>query len=174
MPRIMMRNYNMGKIIKRIAVLAGVFLAAVGIYFFTSLNTMEQSETVYTAMEDPTLPVVYAALFEQGSEETPWTDRNQNRLVGYRQEMDAAVARDTLTVLPEDRRLKIYYRGYGVSPLKLSYEIRSMDQKRLVERTELENWVTQGDDVEAVLPIQNLLTKGNEYLLQACFKSGEY
>lgn len=155
----------MGKIIKRIAVLTGIFLVAVGIYFFTSLNTMEQSETVYTAMEDPTLPVVYTALFEQEDEGDFGVPHERNRLVGYRQEMDIAVSRDTLTVLPENRHLKVFYQGYGVSPLKISYEIRSMDQERLVERTEVENWISQGDQVEAVLPIQNLLTKGNEYLL---------
>lgn len=38
----------MNKAIKKFAILAGIFLAAAGIYFFTSLNNMEQSETVYT------------------------------------------------------------------------------------------------------------------------------
>ncbi len=160
----------MGNVIKRAAVLVGIFLAAVGVYFFASLNTMEQSETVYTAMEEPTLPVVYTALFQQSageavSDATGFLDVEKNRLTGYRQEMDITVARDTLTVLPEDRQLKVYFQGYGVSPLKIAYEIRSLDLERLVERTELEGWNSQGDVIEAVLPIQNLLTEGNEYLL---------
>lgn len=41
----------MNKAIKKFAILAGIFLAAAGIYFFTSLNNMEQSETVYTVMD---------------------------------------------------------------------------------------------------------------------------
>ena len=145
----------MSKMIKRIAILAGIFLAAVGVYFLTSLNTMEQSETVYTAMEEPTLPMVYTDLF--GVE--------KNRLTGYRQEMDITAARESLTVLPEDRQLKVYFQGYGVSPLKMSYEIRSLDKERLVERTEITGWETEGDELTAVLPIQNLLTKGCQYLL---------
>lgn len=145
----------MSKIIKRIAILAGIFLAAVGIYFITSLNTMEQSETVYTSMEEPTLPVVYTDLF--GTE--------RNRLVGYRQAMDTDAAREALTVLPEDRQLKLYFAGYGISPLKISYEIRSLDLDRLVEKTQIDGWEKAGDETEAILPIQNLLTKGNEYLL---------
>jgi len=164
----------MGKIIKRVAVLAGIFLAAVGVYFFASLNTMEQSETVYTAMEEPTLPVVYTALFERDNDHAGQESAasrqgmssdgyvEMNRLTGYLQEMDITVARDSLTVLPEDRRLKVYFRGYGISPLKISYEIRSMDQERLVERTEVDSWTTAGDQAEMILPIQNLLTKGNE------------
>lgn len=145
----------MSKIIKRIAILAGIFLVAVGVYFITSLNTMEQSETVYTSMEEPTLPVVYTDLFE--------TERN--RLVGYCREMDTDVAREVLTVLPEDRQLKMYFAGYGVSPLKISYEIRSLDLERLVEKTQIDTWEAAGDEIEAILPIQNLLTKGSEYLL---------
>ena len=62
----------MNKILKRITILAGIFLVAVGVYFITSLNRMNQSETVYTAMEAPTLPVVYTDLF--GME--------KNRLIG--------------------------------------------------------------------------------------------
>ena len=145
----------MSKIIKRIAILAGIFLVAVGVYFITSLNTMEQSETVYTSMEDPTLPVVYTDLF--GTE--------RNRLVGYLQEMDTDAAGEALTVLPEDRQLKMYFAGYGISPLKISYEIRSLDLERLVERTQIDTWEGAGEEIEAVLPIQNLLTKGTEYLL---------
>ncbi|RHQ13045.1 hypothetical protein DW974_17525 [Lachnospiraceae bacterium AM48-27BH] len=54
----------MNKAIKKFAILAGIFLAAAGIYFFTSLNNMEQSETVYTVMDAPELPVIEAELFE--------------------------------------------------------------------------------------------------------------
>ena len=64
----------MNKAIKKFAILAGIFLAAAGIYFFTSLNNMEQSETVYTVMDAPELPVIEAELFEDQA----------NRLVGYR------------------------------------------------------------------------------------------
>ncbi len=156
----------MNKIIKRVAILAVIFLAAVVIYFFTAFNTMEQSETVYTAMEDPTLPVVYTDLL--GIE--------RNRIAGYCQEMDISVARDTLTILPEDRKLTLYLRGGGMSPLKTTYEIRSLDEDRLVERTDAGSWRTQtaADGTEEgvlTLPIQNLLTRGTEYLLHIIFET---
>ena len=64
----------MSKMIKRILILAGVFVAALGVYFITAQSTMNKSETVYTVMEDATLPVAYAQM-PQGEE---------NRLVPYR------------------------------------------------------------------------------------------
>lgn len=145
----------MNKTIKKITILAIVFLAAIGVYIIISLKNMNQSQTVYTAMDPPTLPVVYTDLF--GTE--------RNRLTAYRKEMDPDVAREALTILPQDRQLKVYCDGYGVHPTKITYEIRSLDQEQLVEKTELEVWDTQGDEDIVILPIQNLLLPGKEYLL---------
>ena len=154
----------MNRTIKRIAILTGIFLAAAGIYFFTSFHTMEPSEMVYTVMEDPTLPVLYTELFEN----------QKNRLVGYTQPMGVQVARDTLTVLPEDRQLELHLK-YGTSlPGKTSYEIRSLDRQRLVERTDAEAWQAgENGDAVLILPIQNLLTKGTEYLLHITIETEE-
>ena len=152
----------MNKTIKKFAILAGIFLAAAGIYFFTSLNTMEQSETVYTVMDAPEIPVMEAELFENQA----------NRLVGYTQPMGTEVARDSLTVLPEDRQLKLRLKYGTETPLKTSYEIRSLDKQRLVEKTEAGQWQTAEDGTEELtLPIQNLLTKGTEYLLHVTMET---
>ena len=48
----------------------------------------------------------------------------------------------------------------------ISYEVRSMDRERLVERTEVSDWRQTDDGILAVLPIQNLLTKEREYQLK--------
>lgn len=154
----------MNKTLKRIAILAIVFLSAIGIYIIISLRNMNQSQTVYTTMEAPTLPVVYTDLF--GTE--------KNRLIGYRQEMDADVARETLTILPQDRQLKVYCQGYGVNPAKVTYEIRSLDQEQLVEKTELESWESQNGENTVVLPIQNLLLAGKEYLLHLTMETEQH
>ena len=146
----------MNKAIKKFAILAGIFLAAAGIYFFTSLNNMEQSETVYTVMDAPELPVIEAELFEDQA----------NRLVGYTQDMGNEVARDSLTILPENRQLKLRLKYGTETPLSTSYEIRSLDKQRLVEKTEAGQWQTAEDGTEELtLPIQNLLIRGTEYLL---------
>ena len=146
------------KLIKRAAILAGIFLAAVGVYLVVTWNHADEAETVYTFMEAPSLPVVFAEM-ENGE---------ANRLAGYRQEMSASVARDSLVVLPEDRRLPIRIREYGAAPLSVSYDIRSLDGERLIERTQLDglDGLAGGDGVStATLPIQNLIARGTEYLL---------
>lgn len=145
----------MSKFLKKICILAGIFVAAAGIYFILAQNTTEKEETVYTTMEEPTLPVVYTAMF--GSYD--------NRMPGYLQEMEQKMARDCLTVLPEDRQLGLKIAGYGESVLSVRYEIRSMDLERLVEKTEVEQWEDQDGIAYVTLPIQNLLTKGTEYML---------
>ncbi len=146
---------HMNKTLKRMAVLAGVFVAAAGIYFISSLNRIDQTEAVYTDMEEPSLPVVCGSL--PGGEE--------NRLPGYRREMEPSVTRDSLLVLPQDRQLTVTVEEHGSAPLGISYEIRTMDQERLVERTEVERWESLDGESVVTLPIQNLITQGNEYLL---------
>ena len=145
----------MGRIIKRIVILAGVFVAALGVYFITAQNAMDKSEAVYTVMEEPSLPVVYTSMFEG----------EENRLAAYRQEMRQTVSRESLTVLPEDRQLQVRVSPCSRQITAVQYEIRSMDLTRLVERTPVETWENSGEEVRMVLPVQNLLTKEKEYLL---------
>ncbi len=145
----------MSKFFKKICILAGIFVVAAGIYFILAQNTIEKQDTVYTAMEDPTLPVVYTSMF--GSYD--------NRMPGYLEDMEQKTARDCLTVLPQDRQLKLKIANYGESVLSIRYEIRSMDLERLVEKTEVQQWEDQEGVVYVTLPIQNLLTKGAQYLL---------
>lgn len=123
---------------------------------------MEQSETVYTVMDAPELPVIEAELFEDQA----------NRLVGYTQDMGNEVARDSLTILPENRQLKLRLKYGTETPLSTSYEIRSLDKQRLVEKTEAGQWQTAEDGTEELtLPIQNLLIRGTEYLLHVTMET---
>lgn len=145
----------MGKIIKKVGILCGVFIAALVIFFVVEKNTSVKSDTVYTSMEEATLPVVYTNMF--GSE--------INVLHGYLQEMDQTAADNSLTILPSDRNLGMRIADYGESVLAVHYEIRSMDLQRLVERTDVERWEESAGSTNVVLPIQNLLTKDEQYML---------
>ncbi|MBS6645715.1 MAG: hypothetical protein KH366_19240 [Clostridiaceae bacterium] len=145
----------MGKIIKKAGILCGVFIAALVIFFAFEKNTSEKSDTVYTSMEEATLPVVYTDMYNS----------EMNVLHGYLQEMDRVAGDDALTILPADRKLGLRIADYGESVLAVRYEIRSMDLQRLVERTEVENWEESSGSTNVVLPIQNLLTKDKQYLL---------
>ena len=54
--------------------------------------------------------------------------------------MGNAAARDSISVLPEDRALNIRIAEYGNTITGISYEIRNLSLDRLIERTQLENW----------------------------------
>lgn len=145
----------MNKLLKKISILAGIFIVAAGIYFILAQKTVEKADTVYTTMEEATLPVVYTDMFRLKT----------NCMAGYLQEMQQKTARESLTVLPQDRQLELSIEDYGTSVLGIRYEIRSMDLNRLVEKTEVTNWDSSEGDISVTLPIQNLLTRGTQYML---------
>ena len=143
------RNYqNMNHIVKRIGILTGVFAAALCVFFLANNRwNSGQDQAVYMDMEAASLPSITVQML----------GRDMNRLYGYRQEMNTTAAGENLTILPEDRALTVDITGGGVTGI--SYEVRSMDRARLVERTEVSDWQQTQQGIAATLPIQNLLTK---------------
>ena len=134
----------MNHIVKRIAILSGVFAAALGVFFFANNRwNRGQEQAVYIDMEAATLPSVTVQML----------GRDMNRLYGYRQEMNSVAAGETLTILPPDRALELNIEGTGVTGI--SYEVRSMDRARLVEKTEVPDWQQTENGITAILPIQN-------------------
>lgn len=146
----------MKKTLKKAMILVVIFVAAVIFYFTFNRVNRNQEGNEYATMERATLPVAYVSMY----------GRDMNCMHGYRQDMGSVTARDSLTILPEDRMLRVRLTDYNGAILGIRYEIRSLDLQRLVENTRLESWETGADGVTAVLPIQNLLTKEREYLLR--------
>ena len=142
----------MKKGLLKIGILLLIFLAAVSGYFIwtRNQNLTESNERIYIPMQESAFPVMYMEMFGE----------EMNCLQGYSQDMREAVMRDTLTVLPQDRNLAIRLEQYEGTVTGIYYEIRALDLERLIERTQVESWETTEDGIRAVLPIQNLLTKG--------------
>lgn len=154
----------MNRFVKKIGILSAVFIAAIAVYFvWDQKNTDKGEAMVYTSMDEAALPVVYADMF----------GREMNLLHGYTQDMKQSVAREALTLLPEDRALPIRIADYKGNIGGISYEVRSLDMERLVERTEVTDWSQEEGSVKATLPIQNLLTKDKEYLLILTLNTSE-
>jgi len=145
----------MSRIAKRIGILFGIFAVALIVYIVINREQMLPKDNAYVAIENSTLPVVYVDMF----------GRRMNLMHGYRQDMGNAAARDCLTILPQDRRMSVEIVDNTEMVTAIRYEIRSLDMERLVEDTTLESWDQQEDSLHAVLPIQNLLAEGREYLL---------
>lgn len=155
----------MYQIVKRVGILFGIFAAALLIYFMIgNRNRGGADETVYVALQDASLPTVYA--------ET--CGRTMNRMAGYRQEMDSSVAAELLTLIPEDRKLALDIEDQEDAVTAIRYDVRSMDRQRLIERTDLENWTTADGKIRAELPIQNLISRDQEYLLQITLETQQH
>ena len=147
----------MKKILQKAGILFLIFIGALVVYFISARNTMEKESAVYTSMEEPSLPVVYTQL---GGQEI-------NCLHGYMQDMGNQAARESISVLPEDRGLHIRIQEYGNTVTGISYEVRNLTMDRLVERTEGEDWDSGDGSVSAVLPIQNLLARNETIFCQS-------
>ena len=136
-------------------VLSVIFVSSV---IFFSIITNQVNEDLTTEMAQASLPVI-----------SLYTDNIEvNELHGYTEEMDSAFMRDTITPISENRMLPVKISTYGNEIETISYEIRSLDGKRLVANAAVETFEPIGEHIEVSLPIQNLLEKGTEYLLVIC------
>ena len=140
------------------------FIAAVSIYFVGSFRNTEREYAVYSRLEEPTLPVIYADV--DGS--------YVNVMHGYMQDMGNRAASDSITPLPENRHLGIKLQLYGNVITELSYEIRSLDLEHYIEKTVLTTPTTDAEgNAYAELPIQNMIEKDKPYLLRIKLAMGE-
>ena len=143
--------------------MSGIFLAALIVYFIFSFRSMERSNTVYSTMGDPKLPVMFVK--EQ--------DLLINPMHAYLQDMGNQAARDSITVLPEDRKLALVMQDYDSSIQTVQYEIRSLDLSHLIENGAVTDLGTSDRKTSFTVPIQNLIAKDQEYLLKLTVDTGE-
>lgn len=153
----------MKKIIQRVGILFLIFMIGIVIYFFNDQKQVKQETTVYSDLGEATLPVVY----------TEYEGMKINCLRGYMQEMGNKAARETISVLPESRLLNLQIKEYGNTITGIQYEIRNLEMDRLIERTEIKDWQSQDGITTAVLPIQNLIEKNEDYLLNLTVHTAE-
>ena len=73
-----------------------------------------------------------------------------NQLHGYREAMDAAYQRETVTALGDNREVVFTVDTYGALLNGISVEVRSLDGGRLVENTAVTNMATGDKDTRTV------------------------
>lgn len=101
-------------------------------------------------------------------------DRYINTLHGFsNSDMKANYLRETLTPLPLDRKLHLKVELLGSEVTGVSYEIRSLDTKRLVEKTDVYDYVSDGESMNCVFGIKDLIEKDKEYILVTILKLGD-
>ena len=89
--------------------------------------------------------------------------RLMNMMHGFAREMDISYLRDTITPLMEERSLSIRIDTYGTGLEKISYEVRTLDNSRLIENNQVYNYLTNENTVTADITLKDLLEDQKEY-----------
>ena len=159
----MAKNKKKKKNLIRVLVLSLIFIAALCGYFLWNYFNTEKEFTVYTSMEEPSLPLVYTSAY----------DLKINMMHGYVQDMGNAAAEDCIAVLPQNRRMELQVVPYGNTIAGISYEIRNMDLSHFIENTSVEVPEGASESFSVELPIQNMIEKDKQYLLSIRLELGE-
>ena len=139
------------------SVLKGIFF---GVVLFAALflfeTVMNLGNTDMTAEMPPaSYPLVYMNV----------SGEQVNCLHGYRNEMESAYMRDTITPLENGRDLGITVEKFGTGIESLSYQVRSGDGSRLIEEAQLSEYEETENTLTAYFTLKDLLEQGKEYNL---------
>lgn len=134
----------------------GVLFVAVLIISYIMLDSNAASPVI-TKMESASLPVVMM--------KTP-AGTLFNELHGYTSQIDKYLINDSLTPLQDNRHLNVVINRYGENINKLSYKVRAMSDMALIEDTEVMDYTLDGEYINAVFKIKNLIESDTEYMLE--------
>ena len=142
----------MKKLLIKIATCAIGFIGVLIIYF---LSIYEKGVSSVEVMQSATLPIVNMV----------YQDTNINVLQGYTTYMDGKYMRDCITPLEEERTLGVNIKKYGNVIATMSYEIRTLDTERLIDKQNISSFVSSGDEIYATIDVSSIVEKDKEYLL---------
>ncbi len=140
----------MKKIIGKVAACIVVFIITL---FVSSGIYNKGNEELTASMAQASLPLVH--ITTKGTA--------YNYLYGLRQEMDGSFFRDTITPLGEGRTLQFVVDKYGNEISEISFEVRSIDGLRLVEKTKVSEYEDRDGRIQADVTIKDLIEPGVEY-----------
>lgn len=129
-----------------------VFTGIIAMYFVS----IYQKDTVETpVMQEATLPIINMV----------YQDTDINMLQGYTTYMDAVYMHDSITPLESDRSIGVTIKKYGNVIATMSYEIRTLDMERLIDKQTIDKFVTAGDNIYASIDASRILETDTEYML---------
>lgn len=161
----------MKKTIGKIIVLMLIFIGVVGIIFYLKRDKEIVKDIV---MGKPNLPTISFVTTGAGTDgEIQNSQIQANNLFGYTSPMEAKYMRDTITPLNKDRILNVIVNNYSNVVLGAEFEVRSLDCKRLIEKTPVDiSSITKGDGTTNInLQISNMIEKDTEYVLVLILKT---
>lgn len=140
----------MKKIIIKISVFILVFLMTVVI---TGIIMNKEHDNLTMEMSSATFPVM--TMERDGIA--------YNELHGYREPMETAFQRDTVTVLGEGRNTDFVIDTYGRDVTGISMQVRSMDGSRLIEDTQITDYRKSGGSIYGSVTLKDLIEKDTDY-----------
>ena len=143
---------NIGKAVIKGVIIFVVFIAAL----FIVSNVMNKGNTDMT-MEMGRAVYPTAAVRYDG--------KTINEMHGYADVMEVNYMRDSITPLVSGRRIDISINCHGESIGAIAFEVRSADGERLVENTEIEEFVKEDDRIELSFGLKDLIENNQEYVL---------
>lgn len=140
----------MKKRLIKLAVCIVVFIVTI----FWGTNVFNQGNADMTApMSKATLPLV----------KMQTNGMYYNTLHGLTQEVDGSFFRDTITPLGENRSLSFVIFKYENTISDISFEVRSVDGTRLVEKTQVIDYTESADVIKATITVKDLIEDNQEY-----------
>lgn len=136
--------------ISKVIVCLAVFILTL---FVSSSIYNKGNEEMTANMTEASLPLVHVTT----------NGISHNYMHGLRQELNGSFFRDTITPLGDGRTLGFTIDKYGNSIDKISFEVRSIDGERLVERTSVEDYDEDAQQINATVTIKDLIENGVEY-----------
>ncbi len=141
------------------------FLTVFSVSLFIMIRMFNTVNTDMTGtMDKASLPLVYVSL----------NDEKINKMEGVTGELEVKTVRGCLTPLTKDRKMSVIIDTFGGKLDTISYEVRSINGERLIERTEVLDYIEQGDSIKADLNIKDLIREGTEYMLVILLDNGMY
>lgn len=113
------------------------------------------STDMTTEMDNATFPIV--SIEYNGTE--------INRMFGYTSDMNLSYMRDSITPLMTGRKLRLVIDTYGENVKALKFEVRSVDNQRLIEATEVKDYSSVGNRIYADIVLKDLIEINKEYEL---------
>lgn len=136
------------KVLVPVLVFAVTFIGA-------SALTDRESGYITSEMPGPVMPIVY--LQKDGS--------NIDEMFGYKGQMEEENIRGNIMPLSEDMTVDLTVQTFQNHVEGISYEVRTMDNQRLLESTQVADYSEKDGLISTQLKIQNLLQPDSEYRL---------
>ncbi len=151
----------MKRILIKAIVLIIIFLGAV--FAFSYLLNSREDAVSTKQIDRPTLPVLMM----------DYNGTYINRMFGYSGEMSSTFLRDSVTLVPFDRTLKVVIDTFGSNIGEVNYNIISLDDGSIVENGRVKSFEKDGNIMTAGFHIEDPITMGREYMLRFDVKLGD-